>query len=232
MKSLKLSICTILTAAFAGAAVAAAPLEAPKGALVRRNVDLAAAKAFDAWVAQLQAAPHTEGIVTIGILPLGGDPAGFTQILEAKLTALDRFRIVILSGPEWNAIEDEVARQDPDEGFGDIMDKAYSVWTNLPGDEYQISETTKGAQAILFGKFRDVDADWLRARTRFTLKLGTVGTRELVAGGLVEGESILTVRDLLVYYKIELAVLALALVALGLVLKMLKSLGAKMTRPR
>lgn len=231
MNSCKKSLCTVLIAGWAAVALAAPPLEAPKGALVRRNVDQAVAKAFDAWVAQLQAAPHTEGIVTIGVLPLAGDPAGYTQILEAKLTALARFRVVILNGPEWNAIEQEVARQDPDEGFGDIMDKATLVWESM-GDEYKIGETTKGAQAILFGKFRDVDADWLRARASFTLKLGTVGTRELVAGGLVEGESLQSVKDLVIYYKVELALLVLALAALIVVLRMLRSFAAKMTRPR
>lgn len=228
MKRISLILGALL---LAGSVAGAAPIEAPKGALVRRNVDQAAAKAFDQWIARLEAAPHTEGIVTIGILPLGGDPAGFTDILEAKLSAMNRFRVVILSGREWNAIEDEVARQDPDEGFGDIMDKASLVWESM-GDEFKIGETTKGAQAILFGKFRDGDGDWLRARASFTLKLGTVGTRELVAGGLVEGESVQSVKDLAIYYKVELALLVLALAVLLIALRMVKSAAAKMTRPR
>ena len=227
MNKLKLAMMLVLAAGTAWAA----PLEVPQGALVRRNIDLAAAKAFDQWIVQLEAAPHVEGIETIGILPLNGDPKGFTDILEAKLSAMNRFRVVILSGPEWDAIEDEVARQDPDEGFGDIMDKATLVWKSM-GDEYAIAETAKGAQAILFGKFRDGDGDWLRARASFTLKLGTVGTRELVAGGLVEGESVQTVKDLAIYYKVELALLALALVVLVIVLRMVRSAAAKMTRPR
>lgn len=231
MKRCQLSLCMLLIAGFVGTALAVAPIEPPQGALIRRNIDQSAAQAFDQWIAQLQAAPHTEGIVTIGVLPLGGDSVDFTDILVAKLTALERFRVVILDGKEWNAIEEEVARQDPDEGFGDLMDKATVVWTNM-GDEYVISETTQGAQAILFGKFRDWDGDWLRARTRFTLKLGTVGTRELVAGGLVEGESVQSVKDLAIYYKVELAVLALGIVILGFVRRMIKTAAAKMSRPR
>ena len=231
MNRFTVSLGLLLMAGLVGTTTLAAPIEPPKGALVRRNIDLAADQAFDSWVAQLQAAPHTDGIVTIGVLPLSGDVFDFTDILVAKLTALERFRVVILNGKEWDAIEEELARQDPDEGFGDIMDKATLAWKSM-GEGYAISETTQGAQAILFGNFRDWDGDWLRARTRFSLKLGTVGTRELVAGGLVEGESILSIRDLVIYYKVELAGLAVGLVVLVMILRAFKGFTSKMSRPR
>ncbi|MBN1672417.1 MAG: hypothetical protein JXR37_15360 [Kiritimatiellae bacterium] len=221
----------VLTTIVLLAGPALAAISAPKGGIVERNIDLAAENAFDTWIESLQKAPHTEEVQYIGILPLAGDNRDFTALLAEKLTQLKRFHVVILSGKEWMAIEDELARTDPDAGFGDIMDKASIKWKELR-DSFTLPETAKGADAILLGRIRSTDGDWLRARIRFTLHLAKVDTRTQIAGGIAEGESVMAVKDLLIYYKVALALAVVALIVLLIVLGFLRSIAKKMARPR
>lgn len=219
--------CILISIFLAGATLCSA-IEGP---IVERNVDLAAEAAFDQWAQTLDASPHTEEIQNIGILRLVGDDRQLTDLLAAKLTQLDRFRVVILGGRDWMAIENELARQDPEEGFGDIMDKASIKWRE-ERDMWVIPETTKGADALLMGRVRSVDADWLRSRIRFTLHLARVDTREQIAGGIVEGEAVLTPKDFVIYYKIQILWGLAIFVAVIIVLCLLRSMLKSMTRPR
>ena len=225
---LVVALCAV-TMMWAGTAVGA--IEAPKGAIVERNVDLAAEKAIDAWIAQLQAAPHLEDVKNIGILPLAGDASNFTELLAAKLTSLQQFHVVILSGKDWMSIEEELARTDPNEGYGDIMDKASIKWSSDRGD-YTLPDTALGADALLLGHVRQVDSDWLRARARFTLHLAGVEKRTQIAGGIAEGESVMSWKDLLIYYKIQVIVGVLILIGALIVLAMLRGMFRSMGRPR
>ena len=208
-----------------------AAVEAPQGAIVERNIDLAAQKAFNAWVTQLLSAPNTENVQNIGIVPLAGDNADFTTLLAERLTAEKKLHVVVLSGAGWDAIEEEMARQDPDSGLGDIMDKATIKWQESRGS-YVIPETTKGTDALLIGNVRSIDGDWLRARTRFTLHLVKVDTREQIGGSVAEGESMMTFRDLLIYYKVQVMIAILLLIGLIIVWRIWRSFLKAATRPR
>ena len=182
---------------------AAAQVAAPDGDLIARNLDIAAERAFKQWIDQLASAPNMEGVQNIGIIALGRDTDGFTEILAARLSAQPNLRVVVLRGGVWNAIEDALALQDPNDGLGDIMDKATILWREVDG-EFLFPETAVGAHALLIGRVRGVDRDWLRARTRFVLELARMDTRTMVAGGIVEGESRLSREDLMIYYKTEM----------------------------
>lgn len=230
MRSAKLT--ALAAAALFILAVPALALEPPTGDIVSRNIDRAAEKAFAGWIRDtLQRAPHREGIRNIGILKLAGDTGEFTELLKNQLTVLGNYNVVILSGPEWDVIEDELARTDPSSGWGDIMDKATITWREERG-RWALPETTVAADAILIGRERGLDTDWLRARTRFSLNLARVDTRQLVAGGMAEGESMLPLKDLIIYYKVEIVIALVALFALLLVLRMFRSLVRAGTRPR
>lgn len=211
--------------------LALAALVPPRGPILERNIDRAAQSAFDQWAAQLEKAPHASAIRTIGILPLADDPAQFTTLLEARLSQLPNVKVVILRGPKWDAIEEEVARTDPSEGFGDIMNKASLIWQEVRGD-YQIPESALGADALLFGQIRRVDPDWPRSRVTAVLMMGGVAERTLIAGGTVEGESTLGWKDLAIYYKGTIAIAVLCFIGLIVILCLIKGFVRAMTRPR
>jgi hypothetical protein len=214
------------------AAGPALALEPPSGDIISRNIDRSAEKAFANWIRDtLQRAPHREGIRNIGILKLAGDSGDFTALLKNQLTTVGNYNVVILSGADWDVIEDELARTDPSSGWGDIMDKATIKWREERG-RYALPETTVAADAILIGQQRGLDTDWLRARSRFALNLARVDTRQLVAGGVAEGESLLPLKDLIIYYKVEIVLALIALIILLLVLRMFRSLIRAGTRPR
>ncbi|MFH0909539.1 MAG: hypothetical protein V1929_12335 [bacterium] len=231
MKTIRSAIAVLAASSLLIHLPASAALEAPRGSIVERNIDLAAEKAFDQWMGSLESAPHADDVQNIGILKLAGDTRDFTSLLAEKLTASKRFHVVILSGGDWNAIEDEMARQDVDAGFGDIMNKATIMWTNARG-AYVIPETTKGADALLLGRVRDVDGDWLRARARITMHLARVDTRTQVAGGIAEGESVMSIRDLAIYFKVELLIGAGCLVVAMILLALIRGFFKGMSRPR
>lgn len=229
MKTCRIGLSALaLLGLFAAPALA---LKAPSGPAVERNLDLAAEKAFASWVADVGKAPHIESVKNIGILRLAGDTSDFTTLLADQLTQLGRFKVVILSGPEWDALETEVARQDPDGGLGDMMDKASIIWKSSRG-AYQLPEEIQGADALLIGSVRSLDGDWLRARAAFTLHLGTVGERTRISGGRAEGENILSWKDLVVIYKIQILLGLAGVAVLIIVLNLLKSFVHRMTRAR
>ncbi len=203
----------------------------PSGAVVHRNVELAAESAIQEWINSLDEAPRFETLSTIGVLPLRGDGLLFETLLSDALSRHGDVRVVILQGPAWDAIEEELARQDPDGGWGDIMDKASIAWTESRS-EYALPESALGANALLMGQIRSVDTDWLRARVRLNLRLIKVDTREVVAGGSVEGESVMIWQDVVIYYKIEIAIVLGALIVLLWVRSSMRRLGRSMTRPR
>ena len=201
----------------------AAGIEPPSGPIIERNIDRAAENAFNSWVDNtLNSAPHSQGIINIGILELSGDNRNFTELLKNRLTKSGKYHVVILRGKDWMAIEDELARTDPDSGWGDIMNKATIKWREDRG-MYVLPETTSGTDALLLGRVRSVDTDWLRARTRFSLNLARVDNRDLLAGGIAEGESVLPVMDMIIYYKIELVVILGILIALIIFLFLIKT---------
>ncbi len=212
-------------------AAPALALKAPSGPAVDRNLDLAAEKAFASWVAELEKAPHIEAVKNIGVLKLAGDTSDFTTLLADQLTQVGRFKVVILSGPEWDALETEVARQDPDAGLGDMMDKASIIWKSSRGS-YQLPEAIQGADALLIGSVRNLDGDWLRARAIFSLHLGTVGERTRISGGRAEGESVMGWKDIAVIYKTQILLGIVGLIALIILLGFLKSFITSMTRAR
>ena len=210
-----------------GAPVVARPL----GDIVERNLDRAAENAIRGWIGKLQDAPNLENVKNIGIIRLDNDARDFTELLSALLSADRRFQVTILSGGEWDAIEDELARTDPDSGYGDIMAKASIIW-QAQRDAYVIPETAQGADALLIGRVRGVDTDWLRARVRLALHLARIDTRTQAGGGIAEGESVTAWKDLLIYYKIPAAIAAAGLIALIVILMLLHSLVKRATRPR
>lgn len=203
-------------------------VEAPSGPIVQRYIDMAAEQAFDQWVNDLMADTKVESVERVGMLRLDGDPGNLTSILQGKLTRLDTIRIVTLGGPVWNAIERELARTDPDEGYGDIFDKATIVWTEDAG----IPETTIGADAILLGHVRSVEQTWLRTIVRVQVFLARVDTREQMAGGIYTGEAVLSARDFAFYYSTQLIWAAVIFVAVIIALWMLRGLLKATTRPR
>lgn len=211
--------------------LALAGLVPPKGPILERNIDHAAQSAFDQWVTQLSKSPHIDAIRTIGILPLADDTAQFTTLLEARLSQLPNVKVVILRGPKWDAIEEEVARTDPSEGFGDIMNKASLIWQEVRG-EYQLPESALGADALVFGQVRRVDPDWPLSRVTAVLMMGSVAERTLIAGGTVEGESTLGWKDLALYYKGTIVIIALGVIGLIVLVCLLKGFVRAMTRPR
>lgn len=210
---------------------AVAEIKAPEGSIVARNVDRAAEEAFRTWIGKLKDAPRTEGIRNIGILPLEGDTRDFTALLKNSLSLNRNYRVVILSGKEWEVIEDELARTDPDSGMGDIIDKSTIQWERYR-ERYVLPETAQGTDAILLGRVRGVDTDWLRARARFALYLVRVDTREQVGGGIAEGESYMPVLDLIIYYKLIVAISLIALIVLIVLIVIIKPLIRSGRRPR
>ena len=210
---------------------ARAAIAPPSGPIIERNIDRAAEAAVDQWMAQLQKAPRTESVQNIGILPLGNDQRNFTTLLVEKLSTDKRFHVVILKGKDWDAIESEMARTDPDGGMGDIFNKATIQWKQMR-DTYVIPESTKGADALLLGSVRSVDPDWLRARVRITLHLSRVDTREQIGGGIAEGESMMSWKDLLLYYKVQASLAVAGLVVLLIILGLLGKFSRGMSRPR
>ncbi len=203
-------------------------VEAPSGPIVQRYIDMAAEQAFDQWVTDLMADAKVESVQRVGMLRLDGDPGNLTSILQGKLTRLDQVRIVTLGGSVWHVIERELARTDPDEGYGDIFDKATIVWTEDAG----IPETTMGADAILLGHVRSVEQTWLRTIVRVQVFLARVDTREQLAGGIYTGEAVLSMRDFAFYYSTQLIWAAAIFVAVIIVLCLLRSLLKSMTRAR
>ena len=225
------SLVLMVSLIFCGAALSAG-IEPPSGPIIERNIDRSAEEAFNNWVDNtLNKAPHSQGIKNIGILELAGDNRNFTELLKNRLTESGKFHVVILRGKDWMAIEDELARTDPDSGWGDIMNKATIKWREDRG-AYVLPETTLGTDALLLGRVRSVDTDWLRARTRFSLNLARVDNREIVAGGIAEGESILPFMDMIIYYKVQLVVILGILVALIIILWLIKSVLRAGRRPR
>lgn len=223
--------CLAFALASATLSARAALFEKPSGPVVQRNVELAAESAIQNWIASLDGAPRFDTIANVGILPLGGDGLYFTTTLSDTLSRSGKLRVVILRGAAWDAIEDELARQDPDGGWGDIMDKASIAWTENRG-VYELPETTLGADALLMGQVRSIDTDWLRARVRLNLRLIKVDTREVIAGGVMEGESVLSWRDAAIYYKTEIAIVLGALIVLLWIRATLRRFGRNMRRPR
>ncbi len=213
------------------AGTAPAAFQAPTGVIRERTIDRAAGQAIEQWIREALNAPHLEGVANIGILPLANDPRNFTELLAARLSAEKRFHVVILRGADWKEIEDEWARTDPNSGFGDIMDKAAIKWKAVRGT-YVIPESAKGADALLVGRVRHVDEDWLRAWVSIPLSLARVDTRERIGGANAEGESYPPLRDLVIYYKVEIALVLLALFALVVSLLLLRGLVRRCTRPR
>lgn len=209
----------------------AALFQQPTGPVVHRNIELAAESAIQDWIASLDAAPRFETLSNIGVLPLRGDGLLFETTLSDALSRHGKVRVVILEGAAWDAIEDELARQDPDGGWGDVMDKASIAWTESRGT-FALPESALGADALLMGQIRSIDTDWLRARVRLNLRLIKVDTREVIAGGAVEGESMMTWQDVVIYYKIEIAIILGALIALLWIRGSMRRLGRAMQRPR
>ncbi|MBA4386638.1 MAG: hypothetical protein C0404_01585 [Verrucomicrobia bacterium] len=231
MKAFKTLSAVAVAFAVAAGYCLAAPLEAPKGKVVSRNVELAVEKAFDKWIADLEKAPHTESITNIGIIRLRGDVSNFTSLLAEKMSVNRKFHVVILSGPDWDEIEKEWARQDPGSGLGDIMNKITVKWEKK-GDRYVIPETAKGADTLLLGEVRSVEDDWLRARVRAAVHLAKIGEREQVAGGIAEGEAVMSWTDLAVYYKVELLLVLAGLAALIVIILLIRGFLRMTTRPR
>lgn len=206
----------------------AALFQKPGGPLLQRTLDQAAEDAVNKWIESLSAAPRFETVENVGILNLSRDSREFTEILSDALSRNPRLRVVVLRGPAWDAIEDEMARQDPEEGWGDIMDKAAIAWDNTRG-EYSLPESTLPANALLMGQVRSIDTDnWLIPRVQLNLRLVTVKTREVVAGGFVTGEATISWRDLAIYYKMEIFIIAAAL----FILWRMRRFMAGMQRPR
>jgi hypothetical protein len=222
-------ISSLILVLFAGT-LSAQPqrIEAPSGPIVDRYVDMAAEQAFGQWIRDLTADPKAESVQRVGMLRLDGDPGNLTSILQGKLTRLDRIRIVTLGGSVWNVIERELARTDPDEGYGDIFDKATIVWREDQG----LPETTIGADAILLGQVRSVERTWLRTIVRVQIFLARVDTREQLAGGLYVGEAVLSSRDFMFYYSKELIWGAVIFVGVLIALWLLRCILRSMSRPR
>jgi hypothetical protein len=211
-----------------GQPVRAQSVSAPEGPMVQRYIDLAVEQAYDQWIQDLSADPKAESVQRIGMLRLDKDTGNLTEILQGKLTRLSHLRIVTLGGSVWNVIERELARTDPDQGYGDIFDKATIVW----GEQQTIPETTIGADAILLGHVRSVEQTWLRTIVRVQIFLARVDTREQLAGGIYTGEAVLSPRDFLFYYSTQLIWGVIILVGLIFVLGLLRGLVKAMTRPR
>jgi hypothetical protein len=208
--------------------VSAQSVAAPEGEIVQRYIDLAAEQAFDQWIGDLGADAKTEPVQRIGMLRLDRDPGNLTSILQGKLTRLDQIRVVTLGGSVWNAIERELARTDPDEGYGDIFDRATIVWREDGG----FPETTLGADALLLGHVRSVEHTWLRTIVRVQIFLARIDNREQLAGGVYTGEAVLSPRDFMFYYSTQLIWGAGIFIALIIVLCVLRSLFKSMSRPR
>ncbi len=222
-------ITTVIAGLLLWSATASAQrIEGPSGPIVDRYIDLAAERAFDQWVADLQADPKAEAVQRVGIVRLDRDPGNLSSILQGKMTRLDAIRIVTLGGSVWNVIERELARTDPDEGYGDIFNRATIVWTEEAG----IPETTIGADAILLGHVRSVEHTWLRTIVRVQVFLARVDTREQLAGGIYTGEAVLSPRDFLFHYSTQLIWGVAILVAAIVVVWLLRSILRATTRPR
>ncbi len=224
----KWSVPVILAVFVSLAPASAQPIEAPEGAIVQRYIDLAAERAFSEWVADLRADSKAEAVERIGMVRLDGDPGDLTSILQGQLTRLDDLRIVTLGGSVWRVIENELARTDPEEGYGDIFNQATIIW----GEDQTIPQTVTGPDAILLGHVRSVERSWLRTIVRVQIFLARVDTREQLAGGIYTGEAVLSPRDAFFYYTwhIVWGVVILAGVLIALVI--MRSLLRAMTRPR
>lgn len=206
MKGIQFS-CAVMAFACWGTAAQAGLFEKPSGPLVERAIDRAAQAAVDQWIASLDQAPRYDQVAHVGVVGLGADGRSYTTLLTDALSRNPRVRVVVLDGADWAAIEQLVATTDPEEGWGDIYDKASLLWKE-EREGYSLPGTALAADALLMGRVRSVDTDnWINPKVQLNLRLVTADTREIIAGGMVEGESHLHWKDALVYYKVEVLII-------------------------
>ncbi|MDD8043893.1 MAG: hypothetical protein PHC78_09055 [Verrucomicrobiota bacterium] len=141
--------------------------------------DQAVETAIRRWVDTL---PADLPIANIGVVPVvsmerkGKDPI-MTEYLQSILSS--RARVVIMQGPEWDRLIEEIARTDPGEGFGDIMNP----------ETIQQFGRMEGVDALLFGKIlEDLNESGVYSRVRLILSLAEVETGAILHSAPVSAE--------------------------------------------